>query len=165
MELIKRILLYPQCEVFSYLNYKEMNRWLSDPSKASSFTRAFGGDEWKQAINLIESERRLCLLELYKNALHKRAGVKYVCYFSMFEKNDLPLYWLIFSTNNLKGLEEMKKAMWKVDNTGEFKFSDKDAPEQLFLLNKSYDDDWLADELCKKHASKELSVAELKNMF
>src|ERR1017187_8866326 len=29
-----------------------------------------------------------------------------------------------FATNNLKGLEKMKEAMWKVDDTGSFQFSD-----------------------------------------
>jgi three-Cys-motif partner protein len=51
MDLIKRIMSYPQCEVFTYLNYKDMNRWISDPAKAAAFTRAFGGEEWRKCID------------------------------------------------------------------------------------------------------------------
>jgi len=38
MALISRILKFGQCEVFTYLDYKDMNRWITDPSKAVAFT-------------------------------------------------------------------------------------------------------------------------------
>jgi three-Cys-motif partner protein len=162
MELIKRFVNHPQCEVFSYLDYKDMNRWITDQTKNDSFNRTFGGEEWKKAINLPSNERRTYLLNLYKQSLRTIANIKYVYHFSMFDQFDTLLYWLIFSTNNLKGLEIMKTAMWKVDNTGEFKFSDKDASEQLLLLNKTYDDDWLSDKLCESLAGKELTIFQIR---
>src|SRR5262249_5115239 len=36
MSLVERILRYPSCEVFLYLDYKDMNRWITDPAKAPS---------------------------------------------------------------------------------------------------------------------------------
>jgi three-Cys-motif partner protein len=162
MQLIQRVLAFPQCEVFSYLDYHGMNRWIGDPSKAVSFDRAWGGSEWREAINLSESDRRVRLLGSYKNALRTRAKVKYVCDFSMFDKNNKPLYWLIFSTNNLRGLEEMKRAMWKADETGGFKFSDKNHPDQLTLLNQEFDQGWLAEELGRKFAGKTMTVAQVR---
>ncbi len=162
MQLVARILAFPQCEVFSYLDFRGMNRWINDPSKAAGFDRAWGGSEWREAVNLPESERRIRLLESYKDAIRTRADAKYVCSFSMFDKFGSPLYWLIFSTNHLRGLEEMKKAMWSVDKSGGFKFSDQDNPKQIRLLREEFDQSWLAEELCRKLAGKTMTVAQLK---
>jgi len=162
MQLIARILAFPQCEVFSYLDYKGMNRWITDPYKAPSFDRAFGGSEWRGAINLPESERRIYLLNTYKEALRERAKAKYVCSFSMFDKFGGPLYWLIFGTNNLRGLEEMKKAMWQVDANGGFQFSDEDSPGQLRLLDEKFDETWLAEQLANNLAERTMTAAQIK---
>ena len=162
MELIKRIIKYPQCEVFSYLDYKDMNRLISDPNKNACFNKTFGGDEWKNAINLPENERRKFLLNLYKRSLHEKANIQYSYAFSMFDETNRPLYWLVFSTQHLRGLELMKTAMWKVDKTGQFKFSDQDSQNQLNCLNMDYDQDWLAEELCAHLAGQELAVSNIK---
>ncbi len=164
MALIRRIMSYDQCEVFTYLSYKDMNRWIIDPHKADAFTRAFGGEEWRECVSLPERERRQRLLELYKAALknENRGDVKYVVSFLMFDKNGSPLYWLLFCTNSLRGLEEMKKAMWYVDKTGEFRFSDNDAPGQLQLLKESFDPAWLAEELRSRLAGRTMTAMEVK---
>ena len=161
MELITRILGYPQCEVLSYLDYKDMNRWITDPSKRPSFTRTYGGEEWRKAIGMPEVQRRVFLLDEYKKALRARANAKYVWSFAMFDSSPRLLYWLIFCTGNIRGLEEMKKAMRKVDRTGGFRFSDEDNPQQLRLLNDAYDDTWLAEELFTKLAGRTLTVKEI----
>jgi three-Cys-motif partner protein len=164
MALISRILKFGQCEVFSYLDYKDMNRWISDQTKAPAFNRAYGGQEWMGAVNLPEHQRRKFLLDQYKAALKdpNRGNAAYVTSFSMFDKNGQPLYWLIFCTNNLRGLEEMKKAMWAVDKTGEFRFSDEDSPCQLRLFSESFDEPWLAGELATRLAGRTMSVFKIK---
>lgn len=162
MELVKRIAAYDQCEIFLYLDYKDMNRWISDPSKASSFTRTFGGEEWRKAIHLPQERRRVFLLEEYKKALDLRAKVKYVSSFAMFDKANQLLYWLIFCTNSLRGLEEMKKAMWKVDDSGGFRFSDRDEPGQLKLLRDEFDQEWLADRLAGNFPGQDVTVAQIR---
>lgn len=163
MKLIARILQFPVCEVFTYLDYKDMNRWITDPNKASTFTRAYGGDEWRECTNLPEAQRRLRFLELYKEALRTRGGAKYVVSFLMFDTDDQPLYWLFFCTNNIRGLEEMKRAMWAVDGSGGFKFSDHDDPRQLPLLKDAFDQDWLADELRQRLAGRRITVSGVKD--
>ena len=162
MDLIKRILSYGQCEVFSYLCYREMNRWITDPHKAPAFTRAYGGEEWRECIQLPERERRQKLLDLYKAALRSKGGAHYVVSFLMFDKNNTPLYWLLFCTNNSRGLEEMKRAMWSVDKSGEFRFSDSDNPAQLKLLNESFSQSWLAGELLSRLAGRTMTGTEIK---
>jgi three-Cys-motif partner protein len=164
MSLIKRILSCPQCEVFTYLSYKDMNRWITDENKSDAFTRAFGGDEWRECVPLPEHQRREQLLAKYKAALRDRdrAGAKYVVSFLMFDHHNQPLYWLLFCTNNIRGLEEMKKAMWYVDKTGEFRFSDRDNPAQLNLLEKCFDQHWLADVLRAELADRTMTASEIK---
>ncbi len=164
MSLVGRILRYGQCEVFTYLDYKDMNRWITDSSKWPAFNSAFGGEEWRTCIDLPERERRKCLLNSYKDALRdpKRANTRYVTAFLMFDKNDQPLYWLLFCTNNLRGLEEMKKAMWHVDKTGGFRFSDRENPAQLRLLDDSFSQKWLAEELAEKLSERTMKAAEVK---
>jgi hypothetical protein len=83
----------------------------------------------------------------------------------MFDKFGGPLYWLIFSTNHLRGLEEMKKAMWSVDKNGGFKFSDEDSPSQLRLLDEEFDRQWLAERLSEKLAGRTMTVAQVKRTF
>jgi hypothetical protein len=43
-------------------------------------------------------------------------------------------YFLFYATNELLGLKKMKEAMWKVDERGEFRFSDATDPNQLVLF-------------------------------
>ena len=162
MKLVGRIMAKPQCEVFSYLDYKDMNRWITDPNKESTFNSAFGNTKWKECKELPERKRRERLLELYKEALRSDGNSDFVSSFLMFDKTNKPLYWLFFCTNNLRGLEEMKKAMWKVDSSGQFQFSDRDCPDQLDLLANSFDSSWLADELKSRLKGRVLTVFEIK---
>jgi three-Cys-motif partner protein len=164
MELISKIMRFGQCEVFSYIDYKNMNRWIGEQkqTKRAAFDRAFGGSEWQECIDLPEKQRRRRLLELYIAALKTKAKVKHVKEFLMFDANGAPLYWLVFCTNNLRGLEEMKKAMWKVDATGEFRFSDRDNPDQLDLLGNVYSQEWLAKTLRTHLAGRTMSVLDVK---
>ncbi len=94
--------------------------------------------------------------------LRTRANAKYVFHFAMFNRSNQLLYWLLFCSNHLRGLEVMKSAMWKVDEKGEFRFSDRDDPGQLSLLEDAYGQDWLADEVAEKLAGKVLTVAQVK---
>lgn len=162
MDLIGRIMRDPVCEVFTYFDWKDPNRFITDSSKWNSLNRAFGGDEWKQAVDMPADERRSHLLSSYIRALQNRTGVKYFCYFSMHDDQGRLLYWLFFCTGNLRGLEVMKKAMWSVDATGSFKFSDADDPGQLLLL-KGFNPPWLAERMVTEYLGKEPAVKEIEH--
>jgi hypothetical protein len=45
-------------------------------------------------------------------------------------------YYLFYATNELLGLEKMKEAMWKADESGEFRFSDATDPNQLVIFER-----------------------------
>ncbi len=156
MDLIGAIIRCPSSEVFAFLNWRDMNRWMNDPNKAPGITRAFGGDEWRTVFELPESKRQAGMLAAYETALEKKAGVRYRCRFDMRDKNDKLLYWLFFCSSSPRGLEEMKRAMWKVDETGQFHFSDRHAG-QPFLL-KGFTQEWLAGALFDQFDGQELTV-------
>ena len=146
IELLKLIMNHDKCEVFSYMNFLRLNQFLSDPNKWSGITAAYGDDSWKAALALSGTERETRLRKTYITAIKHKAGAEYVWAFAMFNKDRQLIHWLIFATNSLKGLEEMKRAMWKADGKGTYRFSDRDVPEQQVFLT-GFDDDWLADRL------------------
>ena len=161
MNLIKRIMSHRLCEVFSYLNWDHMRRFLTDQSKWESLSRTFGGDEWKPVLDLELRERAAFILRTYRTALATKTGSEYVWQFTMLDEADSPLYWLFFCTRIPRGLEEMKRSMWRVDPRGGFRFSDKDDPSQTHLFAE-YTDQSLADELIRNFAGRTLTVGEIE---
>lgn len=160
MELIGEIMQYPMCEVFSYLEWNRMNNYLTDSTKWAGITRAFGTDGWRAALDLSGRAREDFLLKLYRDQLRLQAKAKYVWDFAMLGEGDKLLYWLFFCTGSSRGLEEMKKAMWKADDSGGFRFSDANNPDQLGLF-KGADDNWLAEHLHKRFLNETKRVTEV----
>lgn len=161
MSLIRRIMSHPLCEVFSYLNWDHMHRFLTDQPKWGSLHKTFGGDEWKTVLGLELRERAAFMLRTYRKALSTKAGSRYVWQFTMSDGADSPLYWLFFCTNSLRGLAEMKKAMWSVDPSGGFRFSDKDDPSQIHLFDE-YTEQSLVDELTRNFMGRTVAVSEIE---
>jgi len=161
MELIGRIMEHPQCEVFSYLNYKRLVQFMADAGKQTGISNAWGSEEWRGALKLRGGLKRNFVKESYKSALKGHAKAKYVLDFAMCGDDGSVLYWLFFCTNNIRGIEEMKRAMWKLDDSGTFRFSDKDDPDQLRLLS-GCTQDWLAHELSRDLRGHALSLDEIK---
>lgn len=161
MSLVRRIMRYRMCEVFLYLHWRDMNRFIRDENKWAAFTATFGGEEWRDALSMSGADRPGYLLRTYKNNLRSRAGVEFSCHFSMRDKTESLLHWLFFCSNHVRGLEEMKKSMWDVDTTGTFQFSDAESPGQLRLLS-GYDQSWLAGELRARLREKTLTVPEVE---
>lgn len=160
MSLIRDVMAYESCEVFTYLNYSHLARFLSDSGKHDTIDSAWGGTEWQGAIGLAGAEREQYLLDSYKRNLVKRANVEYVCHFSMHDKHGMLLYWLFFCSGSLRGLEAMKESMWKVDETGQFFFSDRHAGQPALL--RSFDTEWLARTLHQEFAMTTQSVADVR---
>ena len=85
-------------------------------------------------------------IELYQESLKKVA--KFVRSFEMKSK-----YNLFFATNHSLGHKKMKEAMWKIDESGGFRYSDKVDPNQQKLLPDHPEKD-LAEELSGKFQGK-----------
>ena len=163
LQLIGRIMGDPMCEILTYLNWGHMGRFLSDESKWNAISRAFGSEEWKRVLGLPHAQRAAFVLETYKAALRERGGARYVWHFAMCDKSGRLVYGLFFCTNSLRGLEMMKRAMLRVDETGSFCFSDRNDPEQGILF-KECDDNSLAKDLHWRLAGRASTVAEVQEM-
>lgn len=160
MSLIRAVMANPQCEVFSYLNFCRMNQFMGDESKHPGLTDAFGDDSWRGALELRGKKREVFLLQAYCDAIRRHAPVTFVWPFAMFDSMGRLIHWLIFSTNSAKGLYEMKRAMWRADNSGQYRYSDREDPKQETFLN-DFKDEWLAAELATKFKGQTLSLHEV----
>lgn len=141
-ELIKKVMKFPSCEVFITFMYEEINRFISDQKLWDSLSQTFGIDEWKKVLDEKNSRERTRILHnIYKKQLEVEAKIKYVRSFKMINKTNKTDYFLFFGTNSILGLKKMKEAMWDVDESGSFQFSDTtynpDQPE-LFKLSPDF---------------------------
>ena len=162
MSLVRHIMAHQQCEVFSYLNCQRMNHFLSDEAKWRGITEAYGDESWKAALTMNGDARQQHLIHAYIDAIRANAGVAYVWSFAMFDSSGHLISWLIFGTNHLRGLEVMKAAMWKADQAGDYRFSDRvdKSGQQSFFSNLG--PEWLADELAAKLAGRSMKEQEMR---
>jgi hypothetical protein len=72
-------------------------------------------------------------------------------------------YFLFFATNNAKGMQKMKEAMWKVDQSGEFRFSDATNPAQGLLFSPKPDFDLLRRFVVARFSGTEATVGDVED--
>jgi three-Cys-motif partner protein len=159
--LVKQILAQRSCEVFVNFMYEEINRFIGLPDQVANFNSFFGTEDWKRCIGGLDRRiRNRCLHDLYLRQLH--AGAKYVRSFEMSNARDVTDYYLFYATNELLGLKKMKEAMWKADESGEFRFSDATDPNQLVLFEKAPKLPALEAQLLTTFSGREVSVGDIE---
>lgn len=163
--LIKRIMENPNCEVFITFMYEEINRFAQDTKSDKILDETFGTDKWRDVRKETDPNKRCYYLhDLYKNQLQHEAGIKFVRSFKMINNMNRTDYFLFFGTNELTGLKKMKEAMWRVDETGSFQFSDATYdPNQAFLFELEPNYVKLKNIILKNFKGKAVSVEELEN--
>lgn len=160
---IKRIMGNPMCEVLINFMYCDVNRFLKDPVKARHFDSLFGTDGWREIATLRDpKERKTKTCRLYQKQLEKEANIKYVRFFEMLNKLNETEYFLFFGTNNIEGLKKMKYAMWRVDPTGTFRFSDRTDPKQIVLFKAEPDYNLLKRLIIAHFGGKEASIEQIE---
>lgn len=82
--------------------------------------------------------------------------------FEMSNARDVTDYYLFYATNALLGLEKMKEAMWRVDDSGEFRFSDATDPNQLVLFEKAPNLPGLRYRILAACGGRDISVGDIK---
>lgn len=165
--IIKRIMENRKCEVLITFMYEEINRFISNRRLWGSLNDTFGTDEWKKVISERNPNQRTNLLHnIYKRQLEYEAGISFVRSFKMINKINKTDYFLFFGTNSITGLKKMKEAMWKVDETGLFQFSDSTynpAQPTLFEIGPNYNH--LKNIILKNFKGKSVSIPELENFI
>ncbi len=163
-DLVKEILSNQSCEVLINFMFEEINRFIEHPDQAGNFDTLFGTSEWRQMSTIVEKKaRREFLHGLYLQQLRGAAGAKYVRSFEMRNDKDVTDYFLFFATNSPKGMAKMKEAMWKVDQSGEFRFSDATNPAQELLFSPKPDFDALRRAILVRFLGKDTTVAEVED--
>jgi len=161
--IIQEIMRNPSCEVLVNFMYEEINRFLSLPNQEIHFDALFGTGEWREGRQLAEPQaRKLFLHDIYYRQLREGANAKYVRSFEMRNNRDRVDYYLYYATNNILGLNKMKDAMWKVDETGEFSFSDATDTNQLVLLGNEPNFGQLRRQLLAHFGGRAALVSEIE---
>ncbi len=136
MGTLRRILANPSCEVFVTFMSGFVSRFL-EPDRGPALDALFGCSDWNKARNLESQERIDFLVRLYERQLGTGLTKAYVRSFEIQGRSNRPLYHLVFATTNIRGLEQMKEAMFRLDRTGAYRFSDYFGLSQKTLLDYS----------------------------
>ncbi len=160
---VSRILGNPSCEVLVTFMYEEINRFIGHPDQEENFDSFFGTTAWRQIVPIADSrERNRQLHDLYMTQLRDSANAKYVRSFEMRNDRDVTDYYLFYATNNILGLKKMKEAMWKVDSSGDFRFSDATDPLQSVFFIDEPQLESLQERIIERFAGKERSIHQIE---
>lgn len=127
LDLIRKLLKSPKCEVLVNFMLDGVNRWATAQNQLTIDARLrdlFDSADYRKAP-AGGPGRHAYLVDLYKRQLG--VGFKYVRSFEMVSRRGRPLYHLVYGTRHPKGLEVMKRAMWKVDPERGVRFSATEA--------------------------------------
>lgn len=151
MELIGRILRNAKAEVYISFMYSFINRFDEHPELEPHFDSLYGSTEWRPLARIGDpEERKHALYDLYERRL-RESGAKYVLHFELYRGQSLE-YAIFFGTGGLRGCDEMKKAIWKVAPSGDFRFRGSQV-DQLFLGDEIVDFDLLQQEIRQEFSS------------
>ncbi len=161
--IIKKIMQYQHCEVLINFMYEEVNRFIGHQDQVNNFDRFFGTRKWQAGIRLSRAnERSRFFHNIYLGQLRKGANARFARSFQMRNQNDAVDYYLFHATNHIRGLARMKEAMWKVDESGEFSFSDATDPDQLVLFEKEPRYEILRNQILRRFTGRVASVGEVE---
>lgn len=161
---VSRIMSNKRCEVLINFMYEDIIRFMGLQQNGSNINLLFGETEqWQRISKLKDSkEKYFALTSLYESQLRNICKIKYIRTFMMknqFNKED---YVLFFCTNNPLGLIKMKESMWRIDETGNFTFSDATYnPHQTLLFEKKPNYAILKKLIVERYKNRTISMEEL----
>ena len=128
-QLIARLLRRNHCEVLITFMNVSIQRFVTElPGQVDSLIGTVDA-----ATEIAASEDRvLRARELYMSSL--RTVARFVRFFELRDQKNVPIYDLFFASNHPLGHYRMKEAMWKVDDSGAYSFSDGIDPRQAVLF-------------------------------
>ncbi|MCD5341722.1 three-Cys-motif partner protein TcmP [Arthrobacter sp. AK04] len=161
MALIRDLLAFEKCELFIYFDFNSVVRFSTAGNVDSHFENLFGTDEFKYAPPAGDPRRGEFLHDLYEKQLKEFCGFPFVQSFQMVNKKGKTGNYLFFCTRSVKGLSVMKEAMWKVDPSGGYTFSDL-LHGQTVLFEPEVDTRPLQHELATMFRGRCLSIEEIE---
>jgi len=155
--ILANLLKYRSTEVFITFMVDSMNRFIEEPGSQRHILEFFGTDEALEIIKK-KGDRVKNLRALYQKQLNKIAC--FVRFFEMRNKSNRKIYYLFFATNNATGFKKMKESMWKVDESGNFRFSDSTDPNQEVLFDPGIEQIQILSTILLKQFSGQKNILE-----
>jgi three-Cys-motif partner protein len=160
---VASVLRAPSSEVLVTFMFEEINRFLSQGLQPDNFDNLFGCRDWRDGINIkLPRDRVKFLHDLYQRQLTKAAGAEYVRSFAMRNERNTMDYFLFFATKSELGLRKMKEAMWRVDESGTYTFSDATDPNQSVLFSAEPDRGLLTRLIVDKFSGVETTPSDIE---
>jgi three-Cys-motif partner protein len=146
LELTSTLAVETGCEVLVYLPTGFMARFESTQEFETGLDNLYGDRRaWEQAKEIEDhEERRIWLRDRFGEVLSEQTTGRYLP-FDIQPQGSSNIYSLVFSSQNRKGLQRMKAAMWKVDpSAGQFFRGGTRAPQPTSLFDEVTENDPLA---------------------
>ena len=121
MRLIERILRNEKSECMISFMYEPIRRFHQQSEFKIHLDELFGTAEWERCLGMEESDAKKQFLHNLFSKRLKTRGASYVVSFELWRRNR-HIYTIYFATNDLKGCDLMKKAIWKVEPSGSYAF-------------------------------------------
>lgn len=162
LELVGRLLSFDRCEVLFTFMFDSVNRFLSEGKVAPHLEALFGTDGYEIAAGKTGNDRKEFLHDLFTRQLKAVCKFEHVTSFEMIDNRGHTIYFLFYGTRSLKGLEVMKRAMWKADPGSGSRFMDRFAGHQVLFAGEHVDVGPLRKALLTTFAGKDVSVEEIE---
>lgn len=162
MSLSGKFLQFARCEVLVYVPLRFVNRFVGMDEQKGALNALYGGDRWKEALELGGAERIRALHDLFHDALVEDGGLKYVRAFEIISRKGSTGYHLFFGSNHELGLERMKEAMWRADPVDGQRFRDTTDVDALVLFEPEPNLDSLRDGLLEHFGGRIFTIEEVQ---
>jgi three-Cys-motif partner protein len=133
MKQVAEVLKYPACDLLIYFDFNSANRFATAGNVDHLFEEYFGSDAYKNAPPAGDPRRAEYLHDCYEAGLRSICKMSHIQSFAMETDGGRVGYYLFFCTNDLQAFDRMKAAMWKIDPSGGFRFSDKFAGQNVLF--------------------------------
>lgn len=127
---LSRIVAYPKCEVLFTFMVGFLDRFVFADEHLDVIKNTFGVDNDKiRDLRSISDEKAReeafgdLLIRILKERLHEPDSLYWLS-FKMIDRHNRTLYWLVYFTKSLRGMEVMKDSMFEIGRRGDYMFSD-----------------------------------------
>lgn len=158
MDLLNDLLQFPKCELLINFMYRYVDMAImGSADNEQNLDQLFGSRNWIHLRALEQKARARTTIDLFSSQLHAR----YVTHMQMRGSNGALKYVLFHATNNEKGREKFKEAIWSVTPDGSFSAHERRNPNQMILVEPEPDLDPLRQSLEDHFKGKHVRMKEL----
>lgn len=162
LHLIAELVSFPKCELFIYFDINNINRFATAGNVDPHLEALFGTDEYRQAPPAGDPRRQRFLHDLYERQLKAAANFAHIRSFAMHNEQGLLGNYLFFCTRDLQAFNRMKEAMWKLDPSGEYRFEDRLAGQDVLFGDENATGP-LRDHLLEHYAGQTVPIQQIVN--